>query len=247
MLEQHGILVYVVERDIYARQAILSYLSWDRRTRVVGAASTVAKMVKDPDRDFADSCLDVVILDTGSITEKEEMADQIDTIHQHFSRARVICLAPEADAGMARAARDAGASAYLVREMVGPGIASAVHYALAHDFVITRDVFHALRSTPGGIDTELQVLPGRRQYPRLTERIEQALWLCVIEGLPAELAAGEMGVSVSTVRSYIKEGYRILEASDDTIYPFDMSPAERAFLRYTALEHPAPLPPRRAA
>ncbi|HPV07342.1 MAG TPA: hypothetical protein PLD57_09725, partial [Aggregatilineales bacterium] len=47
-----------------------------------------------------------------------------------------------------------------------------------------------------------------------------------------------MGVSVSTVRSYIKEGYRILEAEDDTIYPMDASPAERAFLRYTMLDQP---------
>ena len=47
-----------------------------------------------------------------------------------------------------------------------------------------------------------------------------------------------MGVSTSTVRSYIKEGYRIMEAHDDTKYPDTMSPAERAFLRYTALENP---------
>jgi hypothetical protein len=38
------------------------------------------------------------------------------------------------------------------------------------------------------------------------------------------------------VRSYIKEGYRILEAEDDTVYPPEVSPAERAFLRYSALD-----------
>jgi hypothetical protein len=42
-----------------------------------------------------------------------------------------------------------------------------------------------------------------------------------------------MGISLHTVRSYIKEGYRILEAYDETEYPVDMSPQERAFMRIT--------------
>jgi hypothetical protein len=54
--------------------------------------------------------------------------------------------------------------------------------------------------------------------------------------MSAELAADEMGISPHTVRSYVKEGYRILEAYDDTVYPPDMSPQERAFMRFTALE-----------
>jgi DNA-binding transcriptional MerR regulator len=54
--------------------------------------------------------------------------------------------------------------------------------------------------------------------------------------MPAEIAADEMGVSTSTIRSYIKEGYRILEAEGDEGYPIYMSPAERAFLRLSALD-----------
>lgn len=54
--------------------------------------------------------------------------------------------------------------------------------------------------------------------------------------MPAQLAADEMGISLNTVRSYIKEGYRILEAYDDTTYPDEMSPAERAFMRLTSLD-----------
>ena len=36
-----------------------------------------------------------------------------------------------------------------------------------------------------------------------------------------------MGISPHTVRSYIKEGYRILETYDDVVYPPDLSPQER--------------------
>jgi hypothetical protein len=62
--------------------------------------------------------------------------------------------------------------------------------------------------------------------------------LCVVKGMPAHLAADEMGISLHTIRSYIKEGYRILEAYDGTEYPSDMSPQERAFMRLTRPDAP---------
>jgi hypothetical protein len=54
--------------------------------------------------------------------------------------------------------------------------------------------------------------------------------------MPAQLAADEMGISPHTIRSYVKEGYRILEAHDETDYPEEMGPLERAFMRFTALD-----------
>jgi hypothetical protein len=80
------------------------------------------------------------------------------------------------------------------------------------------------------------VLPPQRHYPEMTDRIRQAIQLCVIEGMPAHLAADEMGISLHTIRGYIKEGYRILESYDQADYPVDMTPQERAFMRFTALE-----------
>jgi len=56
--------------------------------------------------------------------------------------------------------------------------------------------------------------------------------------MPAQLAADEMGISPHTIRSYIKEGYRILEAHDNSEYPEDMGPIERAFMRFTAVNNP---------
>ncbi|NJL94171.1 MAG: hypothetical protein HC915_10815 [Anaerolineae bacterium] len=83
---------------------------------------------------------------------------------------------------------------------------------------------------------EATLLPDTRSYPELTDRIRQALLLCVIEGMSAELAADEMGLSPHTIRTYIKEGYSILEAADKTHYPANLSPQEKAFMRLTALE-----------
>jgi hypothetical protein len=59
--------------------------------------------------------------------------------------------------------------------------------------------------------------------------------------MSAELAADEMGISAHTVRSYVKEGYRILETYDETAYAPDLSPQEKAFMRITALENSAPV------
>lgn len=233
MWQHGGIRIFVIERDIYARQSITSYLSWDRRTRVVGTAGTLHEMIAmlgDPEY----GRLNAVTLDTGLATDPSGLAALIRLIHYSAPQAAVICLANSTDPDWILAAQQAGACAYLIRETVGLGVACAVWFALENSFVLTHDAAEALRHAHRD-SIDMVVLPSRRQYERMTPRIEQALWLCVVEGLPAELAAEEMGVSTSTVRSYIKEGYRILESQDDTAYPASMSPAERAFLRFTAL------------
>lgn len=224
-------MVYVLEGDVYARQAITSYLSWDRRTRVIGATGDINTLLACADNDPAVQRLDAIIVDTG-LAQGDEMRFRrlVKLVQQAVPGASLICLGRDAmrEADFARIAKHLGAAAYLTREAVEAGIAPALHFAMGHHFTITADLGRqGIRGT---------VLPGRRHYPRLTRRLEQALQLCVVEGLPADLAAQEMGVSTSTVRSYIKEGYRILEAHDDTVFPETISPAERAFLRYTALE-----------
>lgn len=230
------IRLVVIERDIYARQAITSYLSWDRRTRVVEAFSAPHELLAAIKADPALARLDAVMLDTSLAANAETLTGLIKTINSHLPEADVICLSHDTNAEMALAAARAGARGYLEREEVGIGLASAVRFIVWHLFVVTENVARTLANSSYSIDFAYTPLPERRSYPRLTHRIEQALLLCVVEGLPAERAAEEMGVSVSTVRSYIKEGYRILEAEDETVYPAQISPAERAFLRYSALE-----------
>ncbi len=237
MVEQLAIRLFVIEGDIYARQAIVSYLSWDRRTRVVGKAASPHEMIAAMREDPSLTRLDAVILDSGLAADSQGLAALVRLILNHVPKAAVICLAHVADADMALAAGQAGAAAYLLREEVGVGLAGAVNFVVDCRYVVSQSVACLLEHADLG-SLQIVTLPERRQYPRLTQRIEEALWLCVIEGLPAELAAEAMGVSTNTVRSYVKEGYRILEACDDTVYPANMSPAERAFLRFSALNMP---------
>ena len=229
------IRILVVERDIFARQAIMSYLSWDRHTRVIDGVANQAEMLESLVESTNDDRIDVIIMDTSLVKDAQEFLSFFALVDDIAPQTHIFCLATSADLEMAATAQAAGACAYMIRETVGIGIASAVRYALSHEFVITEDIFHLIAANAEPFPNGAEILPQRREYPRLTQRIDQALWLCVIEGLPAERAAEEMGVSVSTVRSYIKEGYRILEDEDDTLYPHSMSPAERAFQRYSAL------------
>jgi DNA-binding NarL/FixJ family response regulator len=235
-IEQLDLRVYVIERDFYARQTLISYLSWDRRTRVVGSAGSPDGLLQDLNESLPFPP-DVVLFDVSCAeNDPTTLRGWLVALHSLGNQVRVLCLGERADRDLALAAGRAGAAGFVTREEVGFSVAGAVVRAQEAEFLVTEDVTACLGEVFDGNFFRAEVLPQRREYPALTGRVEQALHLCVLEGLPASLAADEMGLSTSTVRSYIKEGYRILESYDETTYPNDLSPQERAFMRYTALE-----------
>jgi DNA-binding NarL/FixJ family response regulator len=177
----------------------------------------------------------VVLLDPLAAGQSGELVDLIKHIEGTIPNVMTLVLDRHLDLELVRAAARADANGYLLRDEVRIHIAWAIVWAQEHDFVVTASVKAALKDEFEGRLFRAVIVPERRKYPELTERIRQALQLCVVEGMSAELAADEMGLSPHTVRSYIKEGYRILEAYDNTVYPVDMSPQERAFMRFTAL------------
>lgn len=238
MVDNCDVTVFVLERDIYACQAIVSYLSWDRRTRVIGRGNTLGEMIAWLDDDDWRMTPDAIIVDTNLGPSETGLDKIVSSIRQRLPNSSVICLAHQPDPFLAIVAARSGSRGYLVRTEVGVALASAVCFTLQHSFVVTQDVISALAEQTEECPITVEGLPRRRKHPHLTQRLEQALSLCVIEGLPAEVAAEEMGVSTSTVRSYIKEVYRILEAEDDSPHPPAVSPAERAFMRYSALDEP---------
>jgi DNA-binding NarL/FixJ family response regulator len=238
MVEHCDVTVFVLERDIYACQAIVNYLSWDRRTHVIGRANALDEMISWLDTDDWRMIPDVIIVDTNLGPSETGLDRLIRSIRQWLPGPSVICLAHQPDPFLALAAARSGSCGYLVRTEVGVSLASAVCFTLHHPFVVTQGVMSTLVDQTRECPVTVDVLPARRKHPHLTQRLEQALSLCVIEGLPAEVAAEEMGVSTSTVRSYIKEVYRILEAEDDSPCLPTVSPAERAFMRYSALDEP---------
>ena len=234
MVSNINLKVLILDSDFYALQSLNSYLAWDRRTRVVALAADMVQAFDYIRRVAEPELPDVVLLEPDAFPNVEALRAAIHQFKEAIKDVMVICMARKPDPHYASAAVEAGVRGYMLRSDVRLHLASAIVYALDRDLLVTQSIHSA--ATPAQARLfHASVLPPEREYPEMTQRIRQAIWLCVVEGMPAQLAADEMGISPHTIRSYIKEGYRILEAHDDTNYPEEMGPLERAFMRFTAL------------
>ena len=225
--------VVIVDTDFYAMQSINSYLAWDRRTRVTYMSDSLDDLWDYLSSTAEAELPDVVVLDTGNL-DTTTLYETIARLRAIMPELKVLCLAQLVDIAMVEAAAEAGAGGYLLKQDVRFQIAWAIVYAYRYDFIVTTQVARACKDSHQPRVYEAHTLPEQRRYPELTARLRQAIRLCVIEGMPAHLAADEMAISLHTIRGYIKEGYRILEAYDETEYSVDMTPQERAFMRFTA-------------
>jgi DNA-binding NarL/FixJ family response regulator len=248
MISKLKLKVMLYDPDFYGRYAINSYLAWDRRTRVVYLAPSVEAIFEWLGEHVEVEWPDVVILDTYSFATSAALKELIYRLQHTIRNVLIIILDRELRVDYALAAIETGTGAYFLRNDVGLQIAWAVVWAQRPEFAISMGVKLAL---PPDADERLQnaaILPEQRRFPELTDRIREAIKLCVVEGMSADLAADEMGVSVHTVRSYIKEGYRVLESYEiETEFPAEMSAQERAFMRFTALNHENDAPPVRVS
>ncbi len=228
--------VVILDTDFYAAHAINSFLAWDRRTRVTYISSSVKDMWTHLSSTPLAEMPNIVLLEPDHIGGPESLTKIIRELQKRIPQVRVICIGQEPTVNLIEAAADAGAAGYFLKHDIGLQIAWGIVYSLNHEFTITTSVAHACADRFNHRIFHAAVLPGMRKFPELTGRIGQALKLCVLDGLPAHLAADEMGISLHTIRGYIKEGYRILEAHDDLEYATDMTPQERAFMRLTAFD-----------
>ncbi len=235
MIGKTNLKVLILDTDFYARQALNSYLAWDRRTRVVHLAETMDSVTDYVQAVDHSEWPDVVLLDAQAASSPAELAQLVRLIEDTIPRVMTLVLDRRFNLETVRAVEKARVNGYLLRNELRIRIASAICWAQKHDFVVTQGVKDALKDEFEGRLFRAEVVPERREYPELTARVLQALNLCVVEGMSAELAADEMSISPHTVRSYVKEGYRILETYDDTIYPPGMSAQEKAYMRITAL------------
>jgi DNA-binding NarL/FixJ family response regulator len=228
--------VLIYDHDLFALHAINSYLAWDRRTRVHCLAATVEEAFEWLTEEDESEWPDIVILDTYYHQQATELGALIRRFRQVGPHFRIMIFDHEANLERVLAAYEGGASAYFVRNELSIYVASSLVWASQTKFGVTPNVKEKFAASDQRLQ-KAEILPERREYPDMTERIRQAVQLCVVEGMSAELAADEMGVSTHTIRSYIKEGYRILESYDvHPDHPSDLSAQERAFIRFTSLE-----------
>jgi DNA-binding NarL/FixJ family response regulator len=241
-MDHVNLKVLIVDPDFYGLRALNSYLAWDRRTRVIALAQNSTRAFKIFRQLTAVELPNILLLEVSACASSDELRKVIAQCRAVVKDLIVLCLAHHVDPIWTAAAAEAGARGYLLRNELRLQLVGAILYAHEHRFVVTAGVRDSASPPYDNWLSYAEALPSERAYPEMSERIRQALWLCVIEGMPAQLAADEMGISANTVRSYIKEGYRILEAYDDTRYPHEMGPVERAFMRFTALSNSAAPP-----
>jgi DNA-binding NarL/FixJ family response regulator len=241
-IENTNLKVLIFDTDFYALMALNSYLAWDRRTRVTHLAETLDDMFAylgdTPEAELPD----VVLFDAAYIGGSNAVRDSIDRLLQIVPDVMILCTAPQAgpigqvEMAVIEAAAEAGARGFLIKQEVRLQIAWAIVFSLDHQFVVTRTIKTLAHERFNQRLFNATMLPPQRDFPEMTERIRQAIALTVVEGMPAHLAAHEMGISLHTVRGYVKEGYRIMESHDHNIYPMDMTPQERAFMRFTGFD-----------
>jgi len=234
--QEINLKVVIMDTDFYALHAINSFLAWDRRTRVTNLSETPRDMWLYINSTPLAELPDVVLLDADHLGGPEAVAKTITELDRRIEGVKTICLGQEIAVNLVEAAAEAGAAGYFLKQDIRLQITWGIVYALNHDFAITSSIAHATADRFNHRIFHAAVVPGMRKFPELTGRIGQALKLCVLDGLPAHLAADEMGISLHTIRGYIKEGYRILEAHDDFEYAINMTPQERAFMRLTAFD-----------
>ncbi len=232
MADPNNIKVLVHDHDLFALHAINSYLAWDRRTRVQFLSQEIEPLFQWFADEHDSEWPDFIILDAYQHTA-ESLTQLIKRLYGVNRKFGIILNAHEFNAEHFQAGLELGIRAYFMRNDLSIYVASALVWLNDIEFGVSASVQNYVDIDAVGAKD----LPEKRDYPELTERIRQAIQLCVVEGMSADLAADEMGVSIHTIRSYIKEGYRILEAYDDDAgYPTELSAQERAFIRFTSLE-----------
>ncbi|HRC87751.1 MAG TPA: response regulator transcription factor [Thermoanaerobaculia bacterium] len=118
-------------------------------------------------------------------------------------RTRVVILSCHAEASWARAAFEAGASAYLTKSAAPADIETAVREVLAGNCYVSPSLTRAMLSL---LPARCQKAPPAEPEEVLTPR-EQAISRLVGQGLHNKEIARRLGVSVTTVRTHLSNVY----------------------------------------
>ncbi len=232
--------VAIIDSDRYALNAINAYLAWDRRTRVVLKTDSLTELLSKLSEWDELEYPHVVVLDANFVEGAGSLFAAISDLRRSVPDVMVICLAQIVDLNAIHEAINGGARAFFLKDDLRLHIGWALYYSAIVDkrcFFISRGLVAACDKLSHARLRAIKLLPGPRMYRGMTPRLREAIILYAIEGMRHRLIANEMGISVTTVRDYIKKAFLILESADDEDnYPTDMSPQEVAFMRLTALD-----------
>lgn len=226
----------IMDDDFYSLQTMISLLAWDRRTRVIGSANSPQQLLEVLKAQPKMEPPDVLLLDMELLSYKEaDILGLITKVLLILPKASLVCLAQTIKIDLVELVFKHGVKAYLIKDEVGFGLASAVVYSAMPGYVVTESIFEKWIQSKEIYLNKLKILPGPRNFPELSHRVELAMRYYVIAGMPAELTADEMGVSENTIRTFVQQASNALHGYDDNIVTLTASNKERLFQQYTSL------------
>lgn len=188
------IRLLLIEDDLYIQQALQQYMNYQSEFKLVGVFSSAEEFEQNPSQMVPD----VVILDI-NLPGKSGI-DMIPVVKAHYLETSILMLSVNNDNDSVFRSLQAGADGYLGKETPLEKIKDAIidlhNGGSPITPAIARKVFNFFNTRNHVIET-------------LNERERQVVE-GIVNGLSYKLVAAELGISIDTVRKYIKSVYRKL-------------------------------------
>ncbi len=202
--------VFLMDDDLAALNFQRGLLMRDLRSTCAGYATSPEKLLDLIDDTPKKLLPKLIVLDAEYETEFEELKlpKLIKTVKEKVPGAKVACLSQYCVHDTMRDALNAGVDAVLEKNSVYLGYVAALVRTLRSELVVCGDIPAMLCRLHG---RKAVVLPKWQPHPDLRPVYLQVFHLCILDGMSAREAGREINRSPTTVETYLKHCYNILE------------------------------------
>lgn len=157
-------------------------------------------------------------------------------------RAPIVCLSQYGDEETVSQAVQSGVRGFLLKDEVQLALAHVILRSLEYDFIYSSGVERYLFLQRLALPARRRTFRPWRPNPHLSERHLKAIWLTVIYGMSARMAAYEAGLSENTIHTYIRDTRSILitelvEAESELMLGDKRIPSDdQTYLLFTRVE-----------
>lgn len=221
-LPGHLVKVLLVDDDLDALEGQRKHLNLDKRTLVIGQATSVEEAVaKATD---SKNKPDVVILDIHLYDSEGTGIDALRKIRQADPNIKALVRSTDRGDDLVFRAMAAGANGYIWKGESWGGLADAVVQCHEGRLVVTQSVTaKVLKAVTQGVpltSNDIYEQPNAQEYIGLTPVLKRVAEL-YIEGLTAEQIAEKLNYSIHTVRKYISTVHQIVFGAQNRLQTFE--------------------------
>ncbi len=204
--------VMVIDDDIYVRQAMEALIRRHPQTRVFNILSNTDDAVSFLKESAIDP--DVIVIDMHFQGSNKTGLDVIADINKESPTSKVLVCSMNRDQENVLKAINAGADGFIWKNESGEGIVSAIIQLAEGRFVVTKSIAELLMGEAVELGKYVEILQERKEYGQLTEELKKTLYLYCYCGMTAKEIAEELGLSIHTVNSRIKNIYQLINANN---------------------------------